>query len=197
MRRRGSITLEAALSLPLAMVIFGAVAQVLLTSQARVHVEQAAYAAARSALVHKCRPIDPFKAIEFPLAAVAATKCTDAPQKWEDAARWALVAAGSPNSFAQGRGCPTIEAGYQLMAGSGQLEGYDDAARAALCYAYEPGNLQVDANWGPVGFGETAPIIVTVTFRYPLSTPFRRFIDTGKRGDGTYYREESVTVRLL
>lgn len=190
------------MALPVVLATFGAVAQVMLTAQARVQVEQAAYAAARSALVHKCPPVDYLKALTSPIATVRSLDCTDQPQKWEDAARWALVAAGSPNSFAQGRGCPTITAGYELLQGSGQLDGYDAAAQAAMCYAYEPDNLQVTAAWDvnliDALLGSTrAPIVVTVTFKYPLSTPFRRFIDSGKRGDGTYYREESVTVKLL
>ena len=47
-KRRGSAGIEALMALPVMLVLFGAVSQVLITSQSRVHLEQAAYAAARS-----------------------------------------------------------------------------------------------------------------------------------------------------
>lgn len=202
MRRRGSLSIEAAMVLPLVTIVFGAVAQVMLTSQARVHVEHAAYAAARSALVHKCPPFNVTDLLKSPIAGASTFTCKDDPQKWEDAARWALVAAGSPSGFANGRGCPTIPAGEELLAGSGQLAGYDTAAKAAMCYAFEPANVRVEVAWDQSLFSnltgtQAVPITATVTFRYPLSTPIRRFLDGTKRGDGTYYREETATVTLL
>jgi len=57
-RRRGSAGLEAALALPIMLILFGAVSQVMITAQSRVHLEQAAHAAARSAMVHLCPPFD-------------------------------------------------------------------------------------------------------------------------------------------
>ncbi|MEP0564959.1 MAG: hypothetical protein ABJC64_11190, partial [Paracoccaceae bacterium] len=53
----------------------------------------------------------------------------------------------------------------------------------------------------PISLSERVPIRATVHFRYPLSTPFRRFLMnqgiSGKRGDGTYWRESSATVVLI
>ena len=201
-RRRGSVSLEAVLILPMMLVLFGAVSQVMILAQSRVHVEQAAYAAARSALVHMCPPFNVVAMLKSPIAAIASFNCQDNPQKWEDAARWALVAAGSPSSAAFGRGCPDIRAGQQLMAGSNQLDGYDAALAAAMCYAYEPGTVSVSVNWETSLLsqlsGQTViPVTATVTFQYPLSTPFRRFVDDGQRGDGTYYKTATATVTLL
>lgn len=106
-RRRGSITLEAALSIPVLLILFGSVSQVMILAQSRMYVEQAAYAAARAAMVYKCPPFDPVAAFKSPFAALAGFQCNDQPQKWEDAARWALIASSSSSEFASARGaCP-------------------------------------------------------------------------------------------
>jgi hypothetical protein len=75
-----------------------------------------------------------------------------------------------------------------------------------MCYVFAPGNVTVELEWQPrSGFAfstpDRLPIRATVTFRYPLSTPFRRFLimdgTAGQRGDGTYWREGSASVTLL
>ena len=206
-RRRGSVGLEGVMVLPVVMVLFGAVAQVLITSQSRVHLEQAAYAAARSALAYKCPPqtlsINSLRTECFrsrsSLDAIAQSKA-------EDAARWALVAAAPTTSAAFARGCAVPEAGVEIMTGGNRIAGRDTALRNALCYVQEPANLRVELEWVttlglPISLSERVPIRATVHFRYPLSTPFRRFLMndgiSGKRGDGTYWRQSSATVVLL
>ena len=202
-RRRGAISLEAALMLPVLLILFGAVAQTMLLAQSRLYVEQAAYAAARSALVHKCPSFNLLAALKSPVAALGDFSCTDQPQKWEDAARWALVAAAPTSAFATSRGsCPKIVAGEQLVMGSGKVNGLDEAVANSICYAFEPGNLEVEVAWDQslIGIvtGKTAvPIKATVRFKYSLSTPFRRFLYDGKRSDGTYWRWGEATVTLL
>lgn len=201
-RRRGAIGIEAVLAFPALLVLFGGVSQVMITAQARTYVEMAAYAAARSAMVHKCPPFSLTQAFGSPFAAAAAFQCTDQPQKWEDAARWALVAASSTSSFAKARGtCPDIAAGQEIIRGTGKLGGFDEAVANALCYAYEPGNVEVTVEWVQSGLSllaaaDSVPIRATVRYKYPLSTPFRRFIMDGKRGDGTYWRWGEATVVL-
>ncbi len=202
-KRRASAALEAMLVLPVILVLFGAVSQVMITSQARLQVENAAYAAARSALVHKCPPFDLNALLKSPISKLRSATCTDKPQKWQDAARWALVSASSTTGYANGRGCPDIVAARQILDGSGKIKGYEGAASNAICYAFEPGNVIVEPPVWKTGFlsqlsGQTSvPIEVTVRFKYPLSTPFRRFIYEGKRGDGTYWRWGEATVTLL
>lgn len=202
-RRRGSITLEAALSVPVLLVLFGAVSQVMILAQSRMYVEQAAYAAARAAMVYKCPPFDPVAAFKSPFAALAGFQCQDQPQKWEDAARWALVASSSSSEFATSRGaCPQITAGRQLLLADGSLSGLSEAVSNSLCYAYEPENVEVQVEWVQSGINQflpntTTPIRATVRFKYPLSTPFRRFLFDGKRSDGTYWRWGEATVVLL
>ncbi len=141
--------------------------------------------------------------LKSPIAALRGGSCTDDPQAWEDAARWALVAASPASDFALARGaCPQIRSGEQLIMGSGQVDGLDTAVRAALCYAYEPENVEVTVEWQQ-GFlslvtgAERLPIRATVRFRYSLSTPFRRFVADGQRADGTYWRWGEASVVLL
>lgn len=196
------MTIEAVLVLPVLLILFGAVAQVMIIGQARLYVEQAAYAAARSAMVYKCPPFDPLQAFRSPIAAIKGFQCSDQPQKWLDAARWSLVAASSPSGFAPARGtCPQIRAGEQvILAANSAVPGA--AVANSLCYAFEPGNVEVTVEWVKTGINKflpgTSPAMrATVRFKYPLSTPFRRFINDGKRGDGTYWRWGEATVVLL
>lgn len=206
--RRGSVGLEAVMALPVIMVLFGAVAQVLITSQLRVHLEQAAYAAARSALAYKCPPrtlsLNSFRTECF-MSGRRSTLDGIAQRKAEDAARWALVAAAPTTGAALARGCRVPEAGFEVMTGGNRIAGRDNALRNALCYVQEPANVRVELEWVtagglPISLTERVPIRATVHFRYPLSTPFRRFLmgnGGGKRGDGTYWRLGSATVVLL
>ncbi len=183
-KRRGSITMEGVLTLPVTLVLFGAVAQVLVTSQGRMFVEQAAYAAARSALVHMCRPTEPF--------------CTENPGKWEDAARWALVPAAATQG---GASCPTITAGQQILTADNRIAGRDTAAFNALCYAFDPANTDVTVEWvyasrasltGPDNF----PVRATVKFKLPLTSPFKKFVADGET-NGVSWRWGEATVVLL
>lgn len=202
-RRRGMISIEALLALPVLLVVFGAVAQTTILTQSRLHVEQAAYAAARAALVHKCPPFNLMAMLKSPVAALRAGDCQDDPQRWEDAARWALVAAAPTSAFAGGRGaCPDIRAGRELIMGTGAVDDLDAAVRNALCYAYEPGNVEVTVEWEQsfltlVTGADRLPVRATVRFRYSLSTPFRRFVADGRRADGTYWRWGEASVVLL
>ena len=208
-RRRGSAGIEALMALPVMLVLFGAVSQVLITSQSRVHLEQAAYAAARSALVHMC-PSRRTLMETWTSARVLQHECfrdpsrrnSAAQQKAEDAARWALVAAAPTTRAATARGCNLPEAGFELLTRTDMVAGRDQAVRNALCYVFEPGNVAVEITWVGGGLFDPnvrtkVPVRAEVTFRYPLSTPFRRFIYDGKRADGTYWKTGTATVTLL
>lgn len=210
-RRRGSAGLEAALALPIMLILFGAVSQVLITAQSRLHLEQAAHAAARSAMVHLCPPFDFVDRLNSGIVGLRPTQCdldgnrldALAQRKAEDAARWALVAAAPTTGAAAGRGCPDVpREAIEALTGSDMVAGRTTAVENALCYVYEPGNVTVELEWQRSAFslvgGQTdVPIRATVGFRFPLSTPFRRFVRDGERGDGTYWKYAEASVTLL
>lgn len=212
-RRRGSVGLEAAMAFPAMLVLFGAVSQVMITSQSRVHLEQAAYAAARSALVYMCPEFNLIAELKSLGAVLTRSECSQrerelndiARQKAADAARWALVAAAPTTPAAAARGCDQVPAAQEILTGSDRIMGRDQAVENAICYVFEEGNVTVEINWETTMWtrltGQTdVPITATVTFKYPLSTPFRRFIlndGGGERPDGTYYRTGTATVTLI
>ena len=210
-RRRGSVAIEAALAIPVLLILFGAVAQVLITAQSRVYLEQAAYAAARAALAHRCPRIPVSDPTEAAVAAISGAPCLlerdrherEARRRAEDAARWALVAAAPTTGLARARGCPGVPmSGEDLLTKPGRVAGREDAARNALCYVYEPGNVTVTLDWGPMPVAQPSsaldyPVRATVEFRFPLSTPFRRFVAEGTRGDKSRWKTGSASVTLL
>lgn len=204
-RRKGAVSIEAMLAVPTLLVLFSGVTQTMLMAQNRLYLEQAAYAAARSALVHKCPPVNFAEALQSPVSGLQglfAGTCQDDPRKWEDAARWALIGAAPSSAFAKGRNtCPDLPAARDVVDRGSLDPGLGEAFLNRVCYAYEPGNVTVEVEWETditATFGiTTPPIRATVTYRYPLTTPFRRFIDDGQRGDGSYWREGTATVVLL
>lgn len=208
--RRASAGIEAALALPVMLVLFGAVSQVLITAQSRVHLQQAAYAAARSALAYKCPPHDVLAILRSKGVAAVGSECLTrrsqldaiAQKKAEDAARWALIGAAPTSGAATARGCDRVPAAEDLLTRGDMIAGRDQAARNALCYVFEPGNVRVTLDWDeslltPLDGRIEVPLRATVEFRFPLSTPFRRFVKDGKRGDGSYWRLGSASVTLL
>lgn len=203
-RRRAAMGIEAVLLFPSLLILFGAVTQVMILGQTRTYVEMAAYQAARAAMVHRCPEPAVMDLLRSPWAAVNDYTCADTAEKQrkiEDAARWALVAASPTSAFAKGRGCPNIDAGLQIARASGKLDGLDTALGNAICYAYEPANVTVEADWdmslmSRITGGASIPMRAKVTYRAQLSTPFRRFIFTEKRGDGTYWRTVEAEVVL-
>lgn len=208
--RRGSVAIEAAMAIPAMLIVFGAISQVMITAQARVHLEQAAYAAARSALAYKCPDLNLVDLLRSSVSVRRPTECmlnrsaldAEAQRRAEDAARWALIAAAPTSGSAAGRGCPDVPAAVELMTGRDQIMGRNQAVENAICYVFEPGNVTVTLDWdrtlmAQLGGRTDVPITATVTFNFPLSTPFRRFVYDGRRGDGTYFKTASATVTLL
>lgn len=208
--RRGSVAIEGAMAIPAMLILFSAISQVMITAQARVHLEQAAYAAARSALVFKCPDINLVDLVRSSVSIRRPTECMlkraslnrEAQRRAEDAARWALIAAAPTSASAGARGCPDVSAAVELMTGRDQIMGRNQAVENAICYVFEPGNVTVKLDWDQSLMAQLSgrtdvPITATVTFKFPLSTPFRRFVYDGKRGDGTYFKTASATVTLL
>lgn len=208
--RRGSVAIEAAMAIPAMLILFSAISQVMITAQARVHLEQAAYAAARSALVYKCPDLNLVDLLRSSVSVLRPTECMrnraaldrEAQRRAEDAARWALIAAAPTSGSAGARGCDRVPAAVELMTGRDQIMGRNQAVENAICYVFEPGNVTVTLEWDRSLLAQLSgrtdvPITATVTFNFPLSTPFRRFVHDGKRGDGTYYKTGTATVTLL
>jgi hypothetical protein len=208
--RRGSVAIEAAMAIPAMLIVFGAISQVMITAQARVHLEQAAYAAARSALVYKCPDFNLVDLVRSSVSVRRPTECmlnraaldAEAQRRAEDAARWALIAAAPTSGSASARGCDQVDAAVELLTGRDQIMGRNQVVENAICYVFEPGNVTVTLDWDRSFLAQLSgrtdiPVTATVTFNFPLSTPFRRFIHDGKRGDGTYYKTGSATVTLL
>lgn len=204
-RRRGAVGLEAVLLVPPMLILFGAVSQTMILAQSRMYVEQAAYAVARSALVHKCPPENIVDKLQTDAPGLLGASCTETAtdrRKWQDAGRWALVPAASPAPvMSQNSGCPQITAGREIVIGAQKLNGLDAAVAAKICYAYAPANTRISTAWvsRPSDSEERNirwTMSATVEFRYPLSTPFRRFLGT-KASDGNYYRWGKATVELM
>ena len=214
-RRRGSITIEAVLALPIMLIVFGAVVQIMVLGQARLYVEQAAYAAARSALVYKCPAVNPLDLFKSPIAGLRQGWCQTQStqtrdQKITDAARWALVPVSSTNAAASNPGsCPQIPSAQNMIARDSVAGGYPQAVANSICYAFDPGNVTVTTEWikpgaaviGGIpgltlGDADKLPVRATVTFRYPLVTPIRRMIATEKSG-GMYFRTITASVVLM
>ncbi|MEO0747715.1 MAG: hypothetical protein AAFZ10_04985 [Pseudomonadota bacterium] len=199
---RGAVAIEAVLILPIMLMVAAVVAELFIASQRRVAVEAAAFAAARAALVHKCPPFQvgsPFETV----TSLAGSACSDKPQKWTDAARWALISSAPGSEHAVSRGqCQTIAAAQEALRAAGLRGDLTQAARNRICYAYEPGNVQVDVDWHfgamdvayTAGFAKTLAIKATVTYRYPTASPVRKLISDGRRSDGTHWYEKSATV---
>lgn len=216
------MSLEAVLAFPVVLLCAGVVTQSMLLAQNRTYVEQAAYAAARSAMVHLCPPDDIFRALTSSWTQILEQDCTPNPQKWEDAARWALVSASPSSDFAVNRGtCQPVEAGVELLTGHPMRSAAEDIFRGSvtprdlttaienrICYAFETDNVHVEVDWkrdwistlsrvfsGHPNVG-TLPVEATVTFRAPLTTPIQRLLADGERSDGTRWREMTATVVL-
>lgn len=202
-RRRGSVAIEAALIFPVLVIVAGVQGQYMVLAKARMHAEHAAYAAARSALVHKCKPLNLSALTASPLSGLSQLACSDDPQAWNDAARWALIAAAPVSDKARGRGgCAQIPAATAAMEAVNLPAETRDAFENRLCYVHESGNVTVDVAWEQgllAGLRDPdahVPIRATVRFRYPVTAPIGMWLADGKRGDGTRYIVGEATVVL-
>lgn len=194
LRRKGSVAMEAVLLLPLLLLLAGIFGQYMDLSKSRVFAEHAAYAAARSALAHKCPPpasgsLLTGRAPEVP--------CRETPERWIDAARWSLASASPSSDYAAARGlCPDLSSAEFAALAAGLPERLRKAYRNRLCYAFEPGNVEVEVEWRDA-VGEPWPVEALVRFKTPLVAPIGLFLADGRRADGTRWAwsEARVVVR--
>jgi Flp pilus assembly pilin Flp len=193
-----------------AIIIVMALVQTAILARATVVMESAAYAAARSALVHKCQPISPFAGGGDLFSSAGslwgALRCneSDAQDQALRAARLAVIpiSSSSRQSRARQGQCPHPDAAVAFIVGSGVRDSLREAVDEMACYAFEDGNVTVQVRWATLvpGLSITSalpPIEATVTFRMPVFMPVRGVFSDGRRGDGTHYREISATVTLL
>jgi hypothetical protein len=208
--RGGAPSIEMTLiAIPMIVIVL-AVVQVIMLARATVVMEHAAYAAARSALVHACRPITPLAGGENLFSVAAGVwgglSCDDTHTR-EQALRAAQLAvipisASNGDSRARQGDCGHPEAAVDLIIGAGVRQGLREAVEAKACYAFEPENVDVEFAWTSTMIGVSSarglpPLEATVTFRMPVFLPVRGVFSDGRRGDGTHYRTISATVNLL
>jgi len=225
--RGAAASLEfAMLSIPAILIVL-AVVQTIMLARAMVVLEHAAYAAARSALVHHCRPVAPFEGEEnlFSLGAEVwgNLNCStdDATAEVQAvvlrAAQLAVIPISASNGDARARRpqCDYPEGLVDFVIGAGVRPGLRDAVAEQACYAFEPGNVEVEFRWtSPLdlvldgGLAQTIgdtftvyalpPIEATVRFKMPVFVPVQGIFSDGRRNaDGTHYRNIEATVTLL
>ncbi len=191
------------LAVPLIVVAF-CVVQFVLLAHAMVVLKGAAHAAARSALVNKCRPFNVSEASGNVLGAAVSAfqgKCSDDAEAWETAARIALIPISA--SYARNQSCDYPEVVVKLLQEDAVRTSLNETLENKACYAFEPANVSVEVKWETQAFGVQLtegppPISARVTFRVPLLAPTRKIFGAvqGTVG-GTYYLERSAAVTLL
>jgi len=203
---RGGASVEFVLiAVPMIIIAF-CVVQFMLLAQAMIVIKGAAHAAARSALVHSCPPMSVESAAGNLFGAVAGlfNGCADDPEKWETAARIAVlpISASNGQSEARQNGCDYPEALVAFLMRDAVRDGLDETVRAKACYAFEPDNLNVQVEWQTQLMGVQItegppPIRATVQFKVPLLVPTRMIFNSGSRGDDTFYWIGEATATLL
>lgn len=192
------------LAVPLLVIVF-CVVQFLLLAHAMVVIKGAAHAAARSALVNKCRPFNVTEAAGNVLGAAVGSfmnNCTDDSEAWETAARIALLPISA--SYNQdSSGCEYPQAVLMLLLEDAVRENLEDTLENKACYAFTPENVSVEVNWETQAFGVQVtegppPITAKVRFRVPLLSPTRKIFNSGQGSQaGRYYWEGEASVTLL
>jgi hypothetical protein len=202
----GAAALEFTLvAIPLILVSF-CVIQFMLMAHGVIVMKQAAYAAARSALVYKCYPPS-IKSISANVVSVFNTKayCDDNSGKPEDAARIALLPISASNGKSrarQGGNCAYPKALIKIMNANAVRSGLKETLEEKACYAFEPKNVGVKVEWetqilGVVITKGPPPVTATVQFKLPIMAPVRMIFSNGSRDDGTKFWAGEVKVTLL
>ena len=209
---QGGATFEFVLmSLPMIVIGF-VVVQFMLLAHATIVIKSAAHAAARSALVNSCIDTSLIEGFDNPVAVIGSfmSSCEDQPQKWEDAARMALIpiSASNPKSEArQNNGCSYPDALVNYLQQDGVRSSLSQALHHKACYAFEEDNVSVEVDWvgqlddfGISGIQVTEgppPMRATVGFRVPLLAPTRKIFNSGERSDNSTYWTGEATIELL
>ncbi|GLQ35937.1 hypothetical protein GCM10007939_22210 [Amylibacter marinus] len=190
---------------PILIIVTCCVIQFMMMTQAQIVMKSAAYAAARSALVHGCPTISLVNVASNVASLATTISCSPKEEEWENAARIALlpIASSSPKSKARG-GCNYPEALITIM----MRDAVRNSARmrTALenkaCYVFEPDNVAVQIDWQSTIPGVVQitrgppPVKAKVQFKLPVLAPVRMIFSTGELSDGTkiWAGEAEVTV---
>ena len=206
--------LEFMLLMPVWLILGGFIVQFLQFAQTNLILHQAAYSAARSARVHMCPPPNLRGVLQdgpTGLVGLLFNDCDDnrAREKYETAARLALIAASSskPDSLSRGN-CPYPKALIQLTVNTSLTpnspirSGLQPALEAKACYAFERDNVEVKVQWeqnllSSIRTDGPPPITAAVRFRYPINTPTAMWFADGRRTDGSRWRDGHAQMTLL
>jgi len=200
--------MEFTLLSPLLIIIVFTIVQFILLAHQQLVMKQAAYAAARSALVYECPPTGLEGWWDNPLGTAGQMlfqKCTPDRTKVETAMRMALITISPSSSKSETRQgtCAYPTAIMELLLGNPVRVGLSDTLHNRACYAFEPQNTQLELEWKtqlPGNIQVTRgppPIKVIVKFRMPLLAPTSGIFGTGQRSDKSWYRQGQVEVTLL
>lgn len=209
-RSGAAVTIDFLVIAPVALFVIAMFIQAMILAHQSVIVHVAAFAAGRSALVHKCPPPSLANATDIRNWTGAATcSDSDADALSIRAARTVLIAAAPASSFARERGaCNGLASDPlgMLVAPMVIGSGVPDSLRAAIdnkvCYVLESGNdanVRVETRWMKlIGLATSRPPPLTskVSYRYALTTPIGVFLAQGRRGDNTRWREGWAEVRI-
>lgn len=189
--RRGSLALEAVLLLPIAVFILGVTAQVMVFAKQRAMAEQAAHAAARSALAQTCslEPVLDFNA----LFAGTGSDCDFDRSMLRAAAAWALLnAAPAAGRGGFGNSCKAARDVVDILRAADLPPDLEDATRNKACYVYAAGNLDVEIVRRPLAQpmerSDRAVLEAVVRFKFPINSPIGLFMHDGLHPDGTPWR---------
>ena len=202
----GLPSVEFALISPAIILISFCLIQFMLLAQAKIVIKSAAYAAARSALVHYCQPIG-IQSLSTDLVGTLTqslwNNCSDNTEMPETAAKLALIPISSSNDKSRNRySCNVPTALTEIMTHEYTRAGLTESLENKACYAFEPSNSTVTIEWqeqlGVINLTKgPPPITAWVSFKVPVLAPVRMIFGKGSRGDGTRYLELSSKVSLL
>lgn len=209
--RGGVSSLEFTLMAPVLIIVVFVIVQFVLLAQQMLVMRQAAYSAARSALVYQCQPVGLESWWDNPLGTAGSMlfqNCTDTAakrKKIENAMRMALITISPSSDKSEERQgtCKYPQAAMQLLLNNPVRGALQKTLHNRACYAFEPDNALLNVAWvTPLSSGVQLkrgppPVKVVVRFKLPVLAPSAAIFANGKRKDGSYYRAGQVEVTLL
>lgn len=186
--------------LPILLFLTGMAIQLFLFAQASLVLHQAAFAAARSGLVHKCPPADiPFSMRDL-VGLVIDMNCRESPSTWETAARTVLIAASPPANPSGACNPPKalLEIADRALPDSDAKLHLQNRA----CYAFNAGNSVIDMSWSGSAVeraisGGLPTIKAVVSFKVPITAPIGLFLSDGEDENGRRWRWGRAEIELL
>lgn len=166
-----------------------------------IMVHYAAFAAARSARVYLC-PTIPTNAGD--LAQLLLDNCSEAKEKYTNAARFALIPASPSNPKYGCDGCQLPADALRALAQGLQMTDQTNAWLSQASYAFDPANLEVEASVPLIAEAERLggdmrerPVTVTVKYRHVLMPVVDQVYRDGYLPDGTGYVVITAQMTLI